>query len=156
MHSTLYYQLITFLIAMLPISELRGAIPVALVVYHLPWWSAYFWAVLGNVLAVFFVLKFLDLFTQFLTNRSNFCQILFSWLFKRTRRQYSSRFERLGILALVTFVAIPLPMTGGWTGAIAAYIFGVPFYKAFFLISIGIIIAGLFVTLATLGILSFV
>ncbi len=156
MHSTLYYQLITFLIAMLPISELRGAIPVALVVYHLPWWSAYFWAVLGNVLVVFFVLKFLDLFTQFLTNRSNFCQILFSWLFKRTRRQYSSRFERLGILALVTFVAIPLPMTGGWTGAIAAYIFGVPFYKAFFLISIGIIIAGLFVTLVTLGILSFV
>ena len=56
-------------------------------------------------------------------------------------------------MALVTFVAIPLPMTGVWSGAIAAFVFGIPYKKGVLMISLGAMIAGIIVTLVSLGLL---
>ena len=68
-------------------------------------------------------------------------------LYARTRRRHTNWFLRLQDLALVALVAIPLPLTGGWTGALAAYVFGVPFRRAIWLITLGVAIAGALVLL---------
>lgn len=147
-------QLTTFVIAMLPIAELRGAIPLALSVYGLSPFPAFFWAVLGNFLPVIFLLWFLEPLSKYLSHHFYFFNRFFAWLFERTRKKHSRKFEIWGALALVTFVAVPLPLTGGWAGSAAAFVFGIPFKKALPLIFLGIIIAGLLVTSVSLGVLA--
>jgi len=119
------------LLSTLPITELRGSIPIALTVYKLSTWEAYAWALLGNSLPVIFLLLFLEPFSLFLSKNFSFFRTFFNWLFERTRRKHSRKFEIFEELALILFVAIPLPMTGGWSGAVAAFVFGIPFKKAF-------------------------
>ncbi|OGZ35586.1 MAG: ligand-binding protein SH3 [Candidatus Portnoybacteria bacterium RIFCSPLOWO2_01_FULL_43_11] len=144
-------QLITFLIAASPIFELRGAIPMALGIYNLSPLNAFFWAVLGNILPVIFLLWLLEPLSKYLSHHNYFFNRFFAWLFERTRKNHSRQFEVWGGLALVTFVAIPLPLTGGWSGAVAAFVFDIPFKKALPLISLGVIIAGIIVTLISLS-----
>jgi uncharacterized membrane protein len=141
-----------FLISMLPVSELRGAIPIAISVYNLSPIEAYFWAVIGNIVPVIFILKYLDAISKFLASKSRIFNSFFLWLFEKTRKNHNHKFEKWGALALITFVAVPLPMTGGWSGAMAAFVFGIPFKKALPLISIGIIIAGIIITGLSVGI----
>jgi uncharacterized membrane protein len=141
-------------ISALPITELRGAIPIALIIYKMPVFSAYFFAVLGNIVPVIFLLLYLKPFSDFLC-RWHFLNIFFKWLFKRTH-QYEEKFEKYGALFLLVFVAVPLPGTGAWTGSIAAFVFGIRFWYAFPAIVGGIIIAGIIVTLTSLGIISFI
>ena len=140
---------------MLPVAELRGAIPVAIGIYHLPPVTAYFIAVVGNIIPVFFILKYIEPISKFLMSKSKLFDGFFSWLFARTRRKYNGRFEKWGALALVAFVAIPLPITGGWTGAMAAFVFGIPMKKALPLIALGVMIAGVIVTGLSLGVWGF-
>ena len=140
------------LIATFPVSELRGAIPIALTVYKMPIIQAYFCAVLGNIIPVLFLLLYLRPFFVFLRKWRCF-EMFFSWLFKRTRR-HEEKYEKYGALFLLFFVAIPLPVTGAWTGSVAAFVFGIRFKYAFPSILGGIMIAGLIVSLASLGIIS--
>ncbi|MBI2042287.1 MAG: small multi-drug export protein [Candidatus Nealsonbacteria bacterium] len=144
----------TILVAATPIFELRGAIPLALGVYKLSFWSAYGLAVMGNVIPVFFILWLLETVSNFLSRHFYFFNRFFAWLFERTRDHHKHSFERWETLALVILVAIPLPLTGAWTGALAAFVFGIPAKKAFLLITAGVMIAGAIVTLATLGIIN--
>ena len=142
----------TFLIAMSPIVELRGSIPLAIEVYGLSPWSAYLWSVLGNILPIPFILLFLHFFSDFLCVRSHTFKYFFEWLFERTRRNNAKKFEHWASAALFIFVAIPLPLTGIWSGCVAAFVFGIPFKKAFPLIALGSVAAGLIVLFLTLGI----
>lgn len=146
-------QLTVAFTAMLPISELRGAIPVALGVYKMSVHQAYLWAVLGNIIPVIFLLWFLEPVSSFLMRHSNIFNRFFTWLFERTKRRHKEAIQKWGPLALILFVAIPLPITGGWTGSIVAFVFGIPFKKALPLIFLGILIAGVVVTIASLGII---
>ena len=147
-------EFITLLISMLPISELRGAIPVAIGVYNMSATTAFFWAVLGNIIPVIFILWFLKAVSNFLSHRIYWFNRFFTWLFERTRQKHSNKFEHWRDLALVILVAIPLPFTGAWTGALAAFVFGVPVKKAFPLIVLGVLIAGIIVTCVTVGIIN--
>ena len=135
-------------IAASPISELRGAIPWAITVFHFPWYYAFLIAVIGNLLPIPFILLFLDSFSRLLSKIS-FFERMISWLFERTRRRgrMVERYERIG---LILFVAIPLPITGAWTGSLAAVLFGLKFKHAILSIFIGILIAGLIVTCITI------
>ena len=142
----------TVIIAMLPVSKLRGAIPMAIGVYHLPPATAYFLSIIGNIIPVIFILWLIEPVSKFLMKRIKLCRRFFTWLFERTRANHNHKFEKWGSLALITFVAIPLPMTGGWSGALAAFVFGVPFKKALPLIFLGIMIAGVIVTAMSLGV----
>jgi uncharacterized membrane protein len=135
-------------VAMLPIFELRGAIPMALLYLKLPIWPAYFWAVLGNIIAIIPVLLFLKPVSNYLS-RFKIFEKFFIWLFSRTRKR-SKLVERLELLGLILFVAIPLPMTGAWTGSVAAFLFDFGFTRSLLAISIGVLIAGIVVTIATL------
>jgi len=139
------------LIAMTPIFELRGSIPMAIGVYNLSIWSSYLFSVIGNIIPVIFILFLLKSVSGFLMRRWSFFNRFFSWLFERTRKKHGCKFERCEELALIILVAIPLPFTGAWTGSLCAFVFGIPIRKAFPLIVSGVIIAGVITTLITLG-----
>ncbi|GAJ13251.1 unnamed protein product [marine sediment metagenome] len=143
------------LLSALPIAELRGAIPIALTIYKMPVFSTYIFAVLGNIVPAIFLLLFLKPFSEYLRQWYYF-DIFFEWLFKRTRRNTEKKFEKYGALFLLFFVAIPLPVTGAWTGSAAAFVFGIRFWFAFSAIAGGVMIAGVIVTLASLGIINFI
>ncbi|MFQ5801528.1 MAG: COG2426 family protein [Candidatus Methylomirabilales bacterium] len=142
----------TFVMATLPISELRGAIPVALGVYKLPVWSAVLWAVLGNLAPIPFILRLLEPVSNFLRERWRIWDRFFNWLFARTRRKGERYFQVYKEMGLVLFVAIPLPITGAWTGSVASFLFGLSLGRGFFLITLGVLIAATIVTAASLGV----
>ena len=143
-------ELIIFLVAASPVVELRGAIPLALLVYELPLWQAFLLAVAGNMVPVL-LLPILGVVSYELSRRFSLFERYFTWLFERTRRKHEKKFERFYDFALVVFVAIPLPFTGAWTAMVAAFVFGIPFRRAFPLIFFGVIIAGVVVSVLTLG-----
>ncbi len=146
-------RLATVFIAMLPIFELRGAIPYAFG-RGLSWHEAYLFAVAGNFIPVIPILFLLERVSNILMKRYSSWDRFFTWLFKRTRRK-GKLIERFETLGLVLFVAIPLPVTGAWTGCVAAYLFKIPRKLAIPAIIGGILIAGAVVSLACLGVISF-
>src|SRR5450759_239471 len=110
----------TILVAMIPLAELRGAIPIANQSFHLPLWQAFVFAVIGNMLPIPFILWFLGPASEWLMKRSKLMERFFNWLFARTRRKLEKQYELYAEVALAVFVAIPLPFTGAWSGAVAA------------------------------------
>jgi len=146
------HHLWVFLISAAPVVELRLAIPLAIHVYHLPWASALLVSLLGNLIIVPFLLLFLEQGLRLLSRIKMFARIL-EWIFERTMRRGSviKKYHRTG---LVLLVAIPLPGTGAWTGALAASLLRVQFKRALISITVGVIIAGVIVTaLSILGLL---
>lgn len=131
-----------------PVSELRGAIPVAIGIYGMGPFEAFFFSVIGNLLPVIPLLLFLEPVSNYLRRYSIF-DTFFTWLFSRTRRNNTENFEKYGLLALTVFVAIPLPATGAWSGCAAAFVFGVKFRQALPAIALGVMIAGVVVTALT-------
>lgn len=148
-------EIIVSLVAMTPISELRGAIPLAIIGMGMSPLKSFLIAVVSNAIPVIIILKFIGPVSDLLRKKFKFFDNFFTWLFKRTRNKFIRTHERWGELALIIFVALPLPVTGAWTGALAAWLFGFPFKKALSSIFLGLIVAGIIVTLLTLGILSF-
>ena len=133
--------------AVLPISELRGAIPLAISTYHFSWYYAYLFGVIGNLLPVPFILLFFNAVIPLLS-RVSFLNEVMQWYFSWTKRR-AKTIERYGWLGLMIFVAVPLPITGAWTGAILAALLGMKFKYAFSSIALGVLIAGVIVTCAT-------
>jgi len=151
----MFEEIKTILIAMSPIIELRGAIPMALFQYHLSPYSAFFFSVLGNMIPCLFLLLCLEKFSRYFSSKSPLFKKIITWFFERTRKKHSEKFNKSKELALVLFVAVPLPMTGAWTGSICAFLFDIPFSRALPLIFLGVVIAGIVVTLLSLGIINF-
>ncbi len=131
-----------------PIIELRGAIPIAIVRYEFTWYYAYLLSVIGNIIPVPFLLGFLEGIISLLS-RVHFLERIIQWFLTRTRRRGKilERYERFG---LALFVAIPLPITGAWTGSILAFLMGLKFKHALVSIIAGVLIAGAIVTSATM------
>ncbi len=140
-----------FFLSMAPISELRGAIPLGILKYHLPWFKVFLISILGNILPIIFLLIFLEKVSLFLKKRINFFEKLWDWILKASYKRHKKKFELLGSLALISLVAIPLPLTGAWTGALASFIFKVKFRSALILIFLGVVIAGIVVTFISLS-----
>jgi uncharacterized membrane protein len=138
---------------MLPVSELRGAIPYAITLGGLSWQEAYIIAIIGNFIPVLPILYFIGPVSDWL-RRFKFFDRFFEWLFARTRRK-GKLIEKFEVIGLILFVAIPLPVTGAWTGTLAAFLFGVRKRLAIPAIIAGICIAGCVVTLATTGVIRF-
>ncbi len=145
-------ELKILLVAMSPVLELRGAIPLALKSYNLPLWSGIFFSLLGNLIPVLFLLLFLEPVSRFLRERFVFFERFFGWLFAKTERSHRKKFKKLDKFALILLVAVPLPLTGGWTASICAFLFGIKFRQSFPLILSGLLIATLIVTFLTLTI----
>lgn len=145
---TLPDEWITFIIAALPVSELRGAIPVALSM-KMPLFKAYWIAVLGNLLPVIPLLVALGPISARL-RRFKPWHLFFEWLFERTKKR-ADLVEKYGTIGLIMFVAIPLPVTGAWTGCVAASLFKIKFRHALIAITLGVLIAGIIVSAVSTG-----
>lgn len=142
------------LTAMAPIGELRAAIPIGLTVFKLGVIETYIISVIGNMIPILIIIFLLEPISNLLSKHFKFFKWFFNWLFEHTRKRHSHKFEVLEEITLVTFVAIPLPMTGAWSGALASFVFGIPPKKSLPLIFLGVLIAGVIVTLITLGVKS--
>ena len=137
----------TVVLATLPILELRGALPVA-VLGGMSIWKAYPLAVLGNMLPIPFIVWFLEPVTNFI-RRWKVGDRFVEWLFARTRRK-GKNIEKYEMWGLVMFVAIPLPVTGAWTGSMAGHLFGLKKQRTLLACFLGVCIAGVIMTLLSL------
>jgi len=136
-------ELTVLITAALPVSELRGAIPLGMSM-GLPLPKVLVLSIIGNLLPVIPLLLFLSPVSEKL-RRFKLWHRFFEWLFKRTEKRADivQRYEALG---LMLFVAIPLPITGAWTGCAAATLFKIKFRYAFPAIIAGVLIASVIVT----------
>jgi uncharacterized membrane protein len=144
-------EIVVLILATLPIFELRGSVPIGLLLFKMPVWETAVYSILGNMLPIVFVLLLLEPAYNWLSRYPRLNRF-FEWLFKRTRRK-GKLIERLELVGLILFVSIPLPVTGAWTGSVAAFLFKIPFWKAFLAILCGVCIACFVVTLASLGVI---
>ncbi len=149
--SSLPDSVATFLIAMIPVTELRASIPIAITVYGMHPFAAWTYSVMGNIVAGAIVYYFVEHILHMILERFAFINHWWQKYINRLHTQNREKFEKWGAVALVAFVAIPLPMTGIVTGAIAASIFQIPFRKALPLLALGSVIAGVIVTFITIG-----
>ena len=131
-------ELAVFIIAALPVLELRGAIPIGLSM-GIEIKRVVFLSIIGNLVPVVPILFLLQPVSDFLRRFWPFNRF-FPWLFQRTKNR-SGFIEKYEFLGLICFVAIPLPITGAWTGCVAATLFKIRFRYALLAITIGVCIA---------------
>ena len=133
-----------FFISMLPIIELRGSIPVGYAI-GLPWYTTLFISIIGNMLPVWFILLFIVRIFEFMKKR-NILTKLIEKIENRTGNIANKEF-----LGLLIFVAIPLPGTGAWTGALISALLKMDIKKSFIAILLGVLVASFLVTLGVYG-----
>ena len=174
-------EIYVFIISILPIVELRGAIPVGAAL-GLPFYSNYALAIIGNMLPIPFILMFIPRFLDFLAKFKTFRPMVL-WLRKKANKHSSkvlgkdAAVEELPVddetllnskenektmkmskgifLALFLFVAIPLPGTGAWTGSLVSSLFNLPKKWSLLAILLGVLAAGVIMCLASYGVLGF-
>lgn len=135
-------ELATFLIAIIPVTELRASIPVAVSQFGLSPFSSWFYSVLGTFFAMLLILFALEPVASFLSKHSDLFHKFFHWLFEHTRKRANGKMEKYGEWAIFILAATPIPLIGGLTGALAAFVFGVPYRKAIPLLLVGTMAAG--------------
>ena len=143
-----------FLFSMMPICELSGSIPMGIALFKLPLWQVFIVSLLGNSLIPFFVLNFMEIIVNFLSDHSQFFKKIITWFLERTRMKNVKSFETYRDLALFIIVVLPFPFAGTWTASVCAYLFQVPFKRTIFLIITGNTIAAILIVLATLGVIN--
>lgn len=152
--------LTTFFIALLPIVELRGAVPVAFTM-GLSWWQAFGLAYLGSSIVapilllllkpILELLKKVKFFNRFATAIESMFQDKAKSIAERAGKSDSARKEEwIKIIGVFTFVALPIPLTGVWTGTAVAVFLGVKFWKALGAILLGNFTAGVIMTLLSI------
>jgi uncharacterized membrane protein len=144
----------TAFLAFLPISELRGAIPFA-IANGVPWYIAGPYAAALNALVAPVCWLFLSTLHR-LFLRMRWYGVFFDHFVERARRKLQGGVEKWGWLAVAVFVAVPLPMTGAWTGTLGAWVLGLRRGRTLLAVILGVLCAGIVVTAVTgLGIQAF-
>ncbi|TAK95514.1 ligand-binding protein SH3 [Patescibacteria group bacterium] len=144
-------ELATFIIAAIPITELRAALPLAYKVYGLSAFSAWFWSVAGTYVAMVAILFLLNPVATFLSKHISLFEKFFAWLFEHTRKRANGKMEKYGEWALFILAATPVPFVGGMTGALAAFVFNVPYRKSIPLLLLGTMLSGIIVLYLTIS-----
>jgi uncharacterized membrane protein len=142
----------TFLISMVPVIELRGAIPIAAAQGMNPW-EAMLISVIGNMVPVPFIIVFIRSIFKWMRTRSDRLDALVTRMENKAslKAEKVQKYEKFG---LFIFVGIPLPGTGAWTGALIAAMLDMRLKDAVPMIFLGVVAAGMIVTLLTLGVIS--
>ena len=140
-----------FFCSMIPIIELRGAIPMG-AAFSLPWWQTYLISVVGNMLPVPFILLFIKKIIRWMSNsKVKFFNKTAGFLMRKVEKN-RERIEKYSFFGVCLFVAIPLPATGAWTGSLVAAMIDMKFWKAVLSAFIGVLTAGGIMTLISYGI----
>ena len=142
--------LLTAFVGMIPIIELRGAIPVGVFTFHLNYIESFLCSFIGNIIPVYFIVKFIGPLFDFFGRWKPF-KIVIDWASERATRKIeeSERLQNFAALGLFIFVAIPLPGTGAWVGSLIANFLDLPPKKAIPPIVAGVFAAGLIVLTLT-------
>lgn len=141
--------LITFFLGMCPIIEIRGAIPVG-VSLELSYFEAFVVGFLGNIIPIYFIVKYIGPIFDFFGRFKIFKKII-DWASDRATKKIeeSERLQNFTALGLFLFVAIPVPGTGAWVGSLIANFLHVPLKKAWLPLAGGVLAAGIIVLAAT-------
>jgi uncharacterized membrane protein len=145
-------ELLAAFIAMLPVLEIRAAIPVGHEVLALSWFSSFAWSYVGSLVPGLAILYATEPVLGFCNERSRTCKRVIGGVLERTRHHFAQRHEKFGRWFLLIVTAIPFPGFGIWSGALAAVIFGVDKYKAIKLMLLGNLVACFIVLLAAMGV----
>jgi uncharacterized membrane protein len=151
----LWDSILTFVIGMLPIMEAKGAIIYGVSVLKLAPWIAFVSGTLGNMVACAILIQILEPITLWMRQHSKRLDSWVEWIFDHTRTKHKKMMGKIGHIALLLWVAAPLPGTGGWSGSLIAHVFGVNKKLAFWMIETGTLISGILVFLGTKGIVHF-
>lgn len=143
--------LLVLVLAATPIIELRGALPVAIFTYGMSPWLAYVLCVIGSFAPTVVIVYLLGPVSDFLRKHSKFFEKFFAWLFLYAREKNAKKLEKLKDSAVFVIAALPIPLAGAWSGALAAFVFDVPPKKSLPLIFAGTAVAGAAVLLLILG-----
>lgn len=128
---------------MLPVVELRGAIPAAAIA-DIDWHIAYILCVIGNMLPVPFILLFIRRLLKWMKTKK-YLSSFAGWIENHAMKR-SDRIGNFEVLGLILFVAIPLPGTGAWTGAIIAALLDIRMKTALPALLFGVLVAGILVS----------
>ena len=151
--NTLGAHLGVVICSMIPIIELRGAIPLGAAL-GLLWWQNYIFAVLGNMIPVPFILLFIKKIISWMEGcRIKFFNKIGGWLVRKAEKN-REKIEKYSFWGVCFFVAVPLPVTGAWTGWLVAAMIGMKFWKALLSCLLGVMIAGVIMTLASYGVVA--
>ncbi len=147
------------LLTIMPVTELRVGLPLAILYATdngIPVWLIFTLIILLNVLIIFFIFYFLDNLHQIFLKSKIYRKLFEKYLekFQGKVDKFEKRYNTLGFFALVTFVAVPLPGTGAWTGCLLSWLADLDRKKSIWAISLGVLIAGLLILFGTLGFLS--
>jgi len=151
----LIYALI---LSIFPVSELRGGMPLAIIFaneHDVPIIFVFSLIVLANILAIFIAFFFLDRFHHILL-KNRIYKKFFDFYIKRFQKRvdkFEKHYSAIGFMALALFVAIPLPVTGAWSGVLISWILNLDRKKSILSIALGVVIAGVLVSLTTMGLL---
>lgn len=143
-------ELSVFICSMLPVIELRGSIPMAFAL-GMPWWESYVISVIGNMIPVPIILIVINSLLKWMSaSKIKLCNIFANFLLGKIEKN-RARIEKYSFWGLCFFVAIPLPATGAWTGAMVAATIGLKPWKAILSTFLGVLIAGAIVTIIVYG-----
>ena len=141
----------TLVLAATPVIELRGALPVAILTFNLAPWLAYALSVIGSFAPTIIIVYFLGPVSDWLRKHFVIFEKFFAWLFRYAREKNSQKIEKLKESAIFLIAALPIPLAGAWSSALAAFVFGIPPRKSLPLIFAGTVVAGIAVLMLTLG-----
>ena len=143
-------MLLTFFMSMVPVIELRGAIPIG-VGYGLNIWLAVFLAIVGNMLPVPFIMLFIRKIFDWMRKKNKRFESLVDRMEEKAAK-HQDKVTKYGVWGLFILVAIPLPGTGAWTGALVAAMMELRFKTALPAIFLGVVGAAIIVTFVTYGV----
>lgn len=151
MVSGLSPELSTFLLATLPVTELRASLPLGITVFEVQPLLALILSLLGNIVPLIAIFLLLPRIVVWAKKHSPWFSKVLDRYFLRLEKKHKESYDRWGALALILFVAIPLPGSGVWTGSIVAILFGVEKRYSIPAILTGLLISGLIVMMITQG-----
>jgi uncharacterized membrane protein len=143
--SFLPHWLEVFIISMVPIVELRGAIPVGTLLMHMPYLQTFLLAWAGSIVPAPFILKLLPALLKWMRSKKGALGRFAEWLHERGMNK-SKSITKYKFSGLMIFIAIPLPGTGVWTGCLAASLIEMDFKQGVLSAVLGSAIAGVIVT----------
>ncbi len=151
--------LYSIFLTLMPVTELRAGLPLAIIYAvdkNIPIFWIFLLIVSANIAVIFFIFYFLDnlhnLFMKIKFYEKNFEKIMPRY--RKKAEKFEKKYEEAGFLALLIFVAVPLPGTGVWTASIISWLLNLDRKKSILAISAGVFIAGIIVLLGTLGFIS--
>lgn len=148
--SIIFKYLATMFIGMVPILELRGAIPIGVMTFHLSYLEAFVLSFIGNIIPIYFIVKYIRPLFDFF-GRWKIFKVIIDWATERATRKIeeSEKLQNYTALGLFLFVAVPLPGTGAWVGSLIANFLDLPLKKAIPPLVAGVFVAGIIMLVTT-------